>query len=138
MGALSLVRAEPGGKYRSQWQGHLIAAGTGGPRVLVDMGKGPGPHGHTGKPGELLGSLNLIDAVAVTRCHRDRIGWKVTWRDASPRPVFPSRNYYLGPTTGNTPCGPATGMRRSNAASGPSRSLGGCSWCGASTSWRPG
>ncbi|MBI2965305.1 MAG: MBL fold metallo-hydrolase [Chloroflexi bacterium] len=91
------------GKYRSQWRGHLIKpASGGGPRILVDTGMGPGPHQHTGRNGELLQSLaaekvspEQIDAVVITHCHGDHIGWNVTWTGRSPAATFPNAIYYV-------------------------------------------
>jgi glyoxylase-like metal-dependent hydrolase (beta-lactamase superfamily II) len=91
------------GKYRSQWRGHLIRpASGGGPRVLVDTGMGPGPHQHTGRTGELLKSLAAqevgpreIDAVVITHCHGDHIGWNITWAGSSPAATFPNAVYYV-------------------------------------------
>lgn len=90
------------GKYRSQWRGHLISGDRGKPRVLVDTGMGPGPHEHTGKPGELLQSLaalgvrpEQVDAVVITHCHGDHIGWNVTWDGSRPRATFPNAVYHV-------------------------------------------
>ncbi len=94
---------EPDGKYRSQWRGHLIRVpGKVGALMLVDTGMGPGPHAHTGKPGELLDSLASlkvrpedISAVITTHTHGDHIGWNITWEAGKPKPTFPNATYFV-------------------------------------------
>jgi glyoxylase-like metal-dependent hydrolase (beta-lactamase superfamily II) len=90
------------GFYRSQWRGHLIQSANDGPTILVDTGMGPGPHEHTGKPGELIDSLNAlgvspeeIDVVVITHTHGDHIGWNVTYEDDVPRATFPNARYVV-------------------------------------------
>lgn len=91
------------GEWRSVWRGHLIRPVSGsGPQILVDAGMGPGPHEHTGKPGELLDSLaaegvapEQIDAVVTTHCHGDHIGWNVMWDGDRPRATFSNATYHI-------------------------------------------
>lgn len=91
------------GKNQSQWRGHLIRRSDGsGPKILVDTGMGPGPHEHTGRNGELienLGKLGLsasdIDAVVITHCHGDHIGWNVSYEGGAPELTFPSAKYHI-------------------------------------------
>ena len=91
------------GMVQSIWRGHLIRKATGeGQNVLVDTGMGPGPHDHTGKSGELIKSIEKIgldpeqiDAVVITHCHGDHIGWNVTWDGDSPKATFPNAKYYV-------------------------------------------
>jgi len=92
---------DPDGFYRSQWRGHLIRA-DGGPSVLVDAGMGPGPHDHTGKPGELLDSLGAlgvspaeIGVVVITHTHGDHIGWNVSYNAGIARATFPNARYLV-------------------------------------------
>lgn len=98
------IALDAGGKYQSQWRGHIIrpAGGQKGQVVLVDTGMGPGPHAHTGRRGELLDSLAAmgvapaaVNAVVITHTHGDHIGWNVTWDGATPRPTFPRATYYV-------------------------------------------
>ncbi len=91
------------GEWNPPWRAHLIRpASGGGPLVLVDAGMGPGPHEHTGKPGELLDNLaaegvspDQIDAVVTTHCHGDHIGWNVLWDGDTPRATFPNATYHI-------------------------------------------
>ena len=90
------------GFYRSQWRGHLIQPSDGGSALLVDTGMGPGPHDHTGKPGELLASLSAlgvkpedIGTVVVTHTHGDHIGWNVSYDNGTPRATFPNARYIV-------------------------------------------
>ncbi len=91
------------GDWHFPWRAHLIRPVSGsGPLVLVDAGMGPGPHEHTGRPGELLDSLaaegvqpEQIDAVVTTHCHGDHIGWNVTWDGDTPRATFSNATYHI-------------------------------------------
>ncbi len=93
----------PNGLYRSIWRGHLVRPTSGdGPLVLVDTGMGPGPHQHTGRGGQLLESLaaegvrpEQVNAVVITHCHGDHIGWNVTWEHNKPQATFPSATYHI-------------------------------------------
>ena len=91
---------DPDGFYRSQWRGHLIRSSGGGPSILVDTGMGPGPHDHTGNPGELIDSLNAlcvspeeIEIVVITHTHGDHIGWNVSYDGDTARATFPNARY---------------------------------------------
>ena len=93
---------DPDGFYRSQWRGHLIRSSGGGPSVLVDTGMGPGPHDHTGQPGELIDSLNAlgvspkdIEIVVITHTHGDHIGWNVSYDGDQARATFPNARYLI-------------------------------------------
>ena len=95
---------DPDGFYRSQWRGHLIRPSDGGPALLVDTGMGPGPHDHTGMPGELLASLSAlgvepgdIGIVVITHTHGDHIEWNVPYDDGTPRPTVPTARYLFAP-----------------------------------------
>lgn len=93
---------DPDGFYRSQWRGHLIRSSGGGSSVLMDTGMGPGPHEHTGKPGELIDSLGAlgvspeeIDIVVITHTHGDHIGWNVSYDGTTPKATFPNARYLI-------------------------------------------
>lgn len=91
------------GKFQSQWRGHLVRRSDGsGPQILVDTGMGPGPHEHTGREGELIGSLakldlsaREIDGVVTTHCHGDHIGWNITHDGDTAALTFPGAKYYI-------------------------------------------
>ncbi|MDP5878180.1 MAG: MBL fold metallo-hydrolase [Dehalococcoidia bacterium] len=93
---------DPDGFYRSQWRGHLISSSNGDRAILVDTGMGPGPHDHTGKPGELPSSLNAlgvspeeIGIVVITHTHGDHIGWNVSYDAGVARATFPNARYLV-------------------------------------------
>ncbi|MDP6668136.1 MAG: MBL fold metallo-hydrolase [Dehalococcoidia bacterium] len=93
------------GKWITEFRSHLVRATNGeGPVVLIDTAMGPEVQEHTGEPGQLLNNLAAlgvqpggIDAVVITHCHGDHIGWNIQYDDGGENPslTFPNATYWI-------------------------------------------
>ena len=75
-----------------------------GKTIMVDTGKGPGPHPDRGnRRGDLPGQLRLhgidpndVDLVVHTHLHHDHVGWNVTLGGSGEaRPTFPKARHLV-------------------------------------------
>ena len=90
-----------GGKLQLYYGCYALRAG--GRVIMVDTGKGPGPHPDRGnRRGDLLNEMRRqgvepaeVDVVVHTHLHADHVGWNVTMVDGQPRPTFPKARYLV-------------------------------------------
>ncbi len=90
-----------GGKLQLYYGCFALRAG--GRVILVDTGKGPGPHAdRANRRGDLLNDMRRqgldpeeVDTVVHTHLHGDHVGWNITMVDGRPEPTFPKARHLI-------------------------------------------